>query len=175
MATLSLPVSRVRVSFLAATEELRAEGFEGTALERETWRERWERENGFDEYVEFVRSQAREETPRPEGWVPQTTWWWLEGDEFLGRIDLRHRLTDDLRLVGGHIGYYVRPSARRKGHATAMLAAVLPEARGMGIERALLTCDSNNVASRKVIEANGGELDEQYGGKLRYFVPTTAR
>lgn len=57
-------------------------------------------------------------------------------------------------------------------HATAMLAAALPVARGLGIERALLTCDKDNIGSRKVIEANGGVLDGEPGGILRYWVPT---
>lgn len=132
----------------------------------------WDTEEGFARYVEALRAEALEETPRPAGWVPQTAWWWLEADEFLGRIDLRHRLTDDLRRVGGHVGYYVRPSARRRGHATAMLAAVLPKARAMGIEQVLVTCDVTNVASRKVIEANGGMLESQDEQKLRFWVST---
>lgn len=65
----------------------------------------------------------------------------------LGRLAIRHRLTLQLREVGGHIGYHVRPSARRYGHATAMGRAALPVARNLGIESALLTCDITNVAS----------------------------
>jgi predicted acetyltransferase len=74
--------------------------------------------------------------------------------------------------MGGHIGYDVRPSARRRGHATAMLRAALPVARGLGIESALVTCDEDNVASRKVIEANGGVFEDQRGDKLRFWIPT---
>jgi predicted acetyltransferase len=76
--------------------------------------------------------------------------------------------------MGGHIGYLVRPSARRQGHATAMLAAVLPHARAPGIDSALVTCDVDNVASRKVIMANGGVLEDELDGKLRFWVPTGA-
>jgi predicted acetyltransferase len=81
-------------------------------------------------------------------------------------------LTPALLEGGGHIGYDVRPSARRRGHATAMLCAALPLARGLGIESALVTCDVTNVASRKVIEAAGGILEDQRGGKLRFWLPT---
>jgi GNAT superfamily N-acetyltransferase len=56
------------------------------------------------------------------------------GEEFLGRIAVKHRLTDRLREVGGHIGYDVRPTARRRGHATAVLAAALLLAHDLGIE-----------------------------------------
>jgi predicted acetyltransferase len=97
----------------------------------------------------------------------------VNGGEYLGRIAIRHRLTDGLREWGGHIGYIVRPSARQRGYATAMLAAALLLARGLGIDPALLTCDAGNIGSRKVIEANGGRLEDQRGVKLRYWVPAS--
>ena len=75
---------------------------------------------------------------------------------------MRHRLNDSLEVVGGHVGYTVRPSARSLGHATAMLGAVLPLARVRGIDPALLTCGVANVASRRVIEANGGVWVERF-------------
>ena len=159
-------------------DELRVEGRGGpddqTMMGREIrqWSGRWESPEGFASYADALRRDAQEETARPEGWVPGTTWWWVEGNEYLGRIALRHRLTQWLRDVGGHIGYDVRPSARRLGHATAMLRAVLPEAYAMGIDPALLTCDVDNVGSRRTIEANGGVLEDQRGTKLRFWVPT---
>ncbi len=123
-------------------------------------------------YVERLKAEALEETPRRPGWVPCTTLWWAEGDEYLGRIAIRHRLTPALTEVGGHIGYDVRRSARRQGHATAMLRAALPVARRLGIDGALITCDVDNLASRKVIEHNGGVLVDELNGKLRYWVRT---
>jgi predicted acetyltransferase len=105
--------------------------------------------------------------------VACTTWWWAHDDEFLGRIAVRHELTDGLRIFGGHIGYDVRPTARRAGHAMSMLRAVLPRARSLGVTpSALLTCDTTNLVSRKVIEANGGVLAEQDDGVCRYWAPT---
>ena len=104
--------------------------------------------------------------------MPCTTWWWLGNDGYLGRIALRHRLTERLLREGGHIGYDVRPAARRRGHATAMLRAVLPEAAARGISSALVTCDVDNLASAKVIQANGGVLENELDGKLRFWVPT---
>ena len=86
---------------------------------------------------------------------------------------MRHRLTPLLLEVGGHIGYDVRPSARRQGHATAMLRAALPVANGLGIDPALITCDATNTGSRLVIERNGGELEDERFGKLRYWVATS--
>jgi predicted acetyltransferase len=96
----------------------------------------------------------------------------MDREEYLARIAIRHRLTDRLRQAGGHIGYDVRPSARRRGYATMMLREALPIARGLGVTAALLTCDIDNVASRKVIERVGGVLHDRHEDKWRYWVPT---
>ncbi len=96
-----------------------------------------------------------------EGWVPCSTWFWEASGVLQGVINVRHTLSPQLREVGGHIGYSVPRSRRRKGVATRMLAAVLPHCRALGIDRALLTCDSHNPGSFKTIEANGGVLDRE--------------
>ena len=179
MPELMLPDGRVQLSFLTAMKEFQAEGRGGPSdghsmLGREIklWGGRWEDPAVFAEYAAWLQADAQEDSPRPEGFVPGTTLWWAEGDEYLGRITVRHRLTPSLRLVGGHIGYDVRPSARRHGHATLMPAAALPVARGLGIDRALITCVVDNVGSRKVIEANGGVLEDERDGMLRFWAPT---
>lgn len=127
----------------------------------------------FEIYVERLRAEELEDSTRPVGMVPQTTLWWVEGNGYLGRLSIRHRLTDHLLRVGGHIGYEVRPTARRRGHATAMLRASLPHAQRLGIDPALVTCDDTNIASKTVIERNGGQLENLLDGKLRYWVPTS--
>jgi predicted acetyltransferase len=105
--------------------------------------------------------------------VPHRVLWWVEGPEYLGRLRLNLVLTEELRAFGGHIGYDVRPSARGRGHARAMLAAALVTARSHGIAEALLTCAEDNHASRTVIERNGGRfLDVSSAGRLRYLCPT---
>jgi predicted acetyltransferase len=109
----------------------------------------------------------------PDGFVPQTWLWWVAGDEFLGRLSIRHRLTPHLLFFGGNIGFEVRPSARRRGHATAMLAAALPLAAALGVDPARVDCDAANTASRRVIEGVGGVLDEERGGSLFFWVPTS--
>ena len=178
MAELSLPTVLVADSFRAAMREFAAEGRGGpdddsmVGAEIRQWQSRWDSPDGFAAFAAALRAQSDEATPRPAGWVPSTTWWWIDGPAYLGRIAVRHRLTDRLREVGGHIGYDVRPTARRQGHATAMLRATLPHAHALGIDPALVTCDVDNVASRKVIQANGGVLADERGGKLRFWVPT---
>jgi predicted acetyltransferase len=76
----------------------------------------------------------------------------VEGSDYLGGITLLHQFSDHLREVDGHISYDVRPTARRQGHATAMLRAVLPRLRNRH-RPALVTCDVDNLASARVIEA----------------------
>jgi predicted acetyltransferase len=176
---LSLPTVTVARSFRDAMKEFQAEGRGGpdddtmVGAEIREWQGRWDTSDGFAAYVAALRAQSRPETPRPAGWVPCTSWWWVEGSGYLGRIALRHQLTSRLREVSGHIGYDVRPTARRRGHATAMLRAMLPQASSMGIDPVLITCDVDNLASRKVIEANGGVLEDERNGKLRFWAPTS--
>ena len=178
MPGFSSPTSQVRLSFLAAMEEFRAEGRgaanDDTMLGREI-REfgvAWHDPAGFGAYTRYLREQAQEETPRRPGHVPSTTLWWVDGEEYLGRLAIRHRLTPRLLDLGGHIGYDVKPSARRRGHATAMLAAALPVTHSLGIDPAPVTCDESNLRSRRVIEANGGVLDDKRGSELRFWLPT---
>lgn len=172
------PTERVRESFLAAMAEFRAEGRGGPdddsmiGTEQRTFGATWHTAEGFAAYVAKLRADALEGTARPADRVPCTTLWWVEGNEYLGRLTIRHQLTEFLREIGGHIGYDVRPTARRRGHATAMLRAALPTAYVLGIDPALVTCDLDNVASRRVVEANGGVLEDRRHGKLRYWVPT---
>ncbi|MBM7786016.1 GNAT family N-acetyltransferase [Tenggerimyces flavus] len=178
MPELIQPVARVHLSFLAAVQEFLAEGrgqaSDRTMLGRETQKYggTWSTPAGFAAYVEAIKADALPETPRAEGIVPATTLWYVDGDEYLGRLSIRHQLTEFLLEQGGHIGYDVRPSARRRGHATAMLKSALPITHALGIDPVLVTCDNDNVGSRKVIEASGGVLEDERVGKLRFWVPT---
>jgi predicted acetyltransferase len=172
------PDLAVHASFLDAMAEFRAEG-RGTSnddtmigAEMREFTALWSTFSGFAAFVAALRAQSQGDH-LPAGFVACTTLWWTERETYLGRIAIRHELTPRLREVGGHIGYDVRPTARRQGHATAMLRAALPVAHRIGIEYALITCDVTNVASRKVIEACGGKLEDERGGKLRYWASTT--
>jgi predicted acetyltransferase len=178
MPDLVRPTTAVHASFAAAMAEFRDEGRGGPDDRSQIGRDL--RELGdrladpdvFAAYVDRVNSEPLPETPRPIGFVPSTTFWLVDGPEYLGRIQVRHELTQWLRDVGGHIGYDVRVSARRRGYATLMLREVLPYARGIGIDPALVTCDEDNIGSRKVIEACGGVLEDVRNGKRRYWVPS---
>ena len=123
-------------------------------------------------WVESLVADARPHAPRPPGTVPATNLWWVDGDTYLGRVQIRHALTEQLREEDGHVGYHVVAAHRRRGHATAMLAATLPVAAQLGLDCVLVTCDADNTGSRRTIEANGGLFQDQRGVKLRYWVPT---
>lgn len=174
MPQLAAPTLDVHASFLAAMDEFRTERVSGsqTAGWIQAWGECWQDPDGFAEFIEWLHHDALEDSPRPEAWVETTTLWWLDGSDYLGRLGIRHRLNDFLIEGVGHIGYDVRPSRRGEGQATAMLRASLPYARELGIEQALVTCDIDNVASLRVIEAAGGVLEDVRSRKRRYWVAT---
>jgi predicted acetyltransferase len=94
--------------------------------------------------------------------VPETHFWAVDGDEFLGSISVRHALNAVLEQWGGHIGYGVRPSARGRGLATGMLAQVLDWCRAnLALDRVMLTVAEDNPASQRVVEKNGGVLQDR--------------
>lgn len=187
MAQIVRPDARYQRSYLAAHDEfagahrdgdgdwvLAADattGFAGFTFTREGL----EDPDEFRRLVRERRAAELPETPRPSGHVPCTFLWIVgEGDEYLGSIALRHELTDFLLEQGGHIGYSVRPSARRRGNATAAVRQTLELAGEMGMDRVLITCDEDNAASRTTIERVGGEYEDSRAGKRRYWVPTIA-
>ena len=77
-------------------------------------------------------------------------------DRLLGMIQVRHYFNDYLSKFGGHIGYSIRPSERRKGYAKKMLNMVLPFCRELNLKKVLITCIDGNIGSEKTILANGG-------------------
>ncbi|MEL7977497.1 GNAT family N-acetyltransferase [Isoptericola sp. F-RaC21] len=96
----------------------------------------------------------------------------------VGRVSVRHELTDYLREIGGHVGYAVAPEHRRRGHATAMLRESVALLAAGGVARVLVTCDVDNAASAAVIEACGGVLEDvrTRGGetKRRYWIDVSS-
>jgi predicted acetyltransferase len=169
--TLIAPTVRLRASWLAAREEWGRDAHQDGAGLHET--DDVDSEAGFAAWVSRLE---REAVAPDEGRVPATYWWIASGDTYLGAISLRHSLNDFLLRAGGHIGYGVRPSARRRGLATFALGEVLRVARGRGLARVLVCCDDANVASQRTIEHFGGELedvrDTELGRTRRYWIAT---
>lgn len=112
----------------------------------------------FDAYLKSL-----EESEPKGGYVPASTFFAYdrERDILVGAVDIRHSLNEALLLDGGHIGDGVRPSERRKGYATAMIALALDECRKLGIEKVLMVCNKENTGSAKSIQNNGGVLENE--------------
>jgi predicted acetyltransferase len=109
--------------------------------------------NDFDAYIKKILSYEFE--PH-ESFVRGVTYWAISDGEVVGRLGIRLELTEDLKKFGGHIGYIVRPSFRRKGIASKMLNLALQTDYAKDISKILLTCDLDNEASEKTIRKNGG-------------------
>ncbi len=106
----------------------------------------------FERYKESI--EVKEET---ENSVPDSTYFALdiERDIFIGAVNIRHYLNNQLLLNGGHIGDGVRTSERRKGYATEMIRLALEECKKIRNCRVLMVCYKDNIASAKSIINNG--------------------
>lgn len=121
-------------------------------------------ERDFDQWLHDLLDLTRP-VKRPDGTevkrVPATYFWLADDEKFLGAINLRHELSEHLMTFGGHIGYSVRASERRKGYGRLMLAGVLPKAKALGLPRVLVTCRDDNHGSIRIIESAGGVLENK--------------
>jgi predicted acetyltransferase len=118
----------------------------------------------FESFVEHFNDEMKG-LNLPEGYVPATMFWLIDNGEFIGRVQIRHKLSDYLSKHGGHIGYYIRPSKRKMGYGKKILEMALLKAKEMGFEKVLLACNDDNVGSVRVIEGNGGVLKEIIDGE----------
>ena len=171
------PDIKYKNSFLEALEEYRKEPPTNKHMRNDYYNSlsKEELENDFGSYIAKVNSYARGEN-LPEGYVPETTYWLIDKGEFIGRVNVRHILNDYLLREAGHIGYDIRPSKRGKGYGKIMLKLALGKAQELDIKKVLITCSVNNIASKKLIEANGGVFENSLTtrgdkpDKLRYWI-----
>ncbi len=128
---------------------------------------------GFDTWLDRLAVEADTDQPSPDDRVNCTYFWILDdAGAWVGFLSLRHELNDFLFEQGGHIGYSVRPTRRREGHASAALRLALVEAAALGLDPVLVCCDEDNLGSRAVIEGCGGVYEDSRQGRRRYWVPT---
>src|SRR6266508_6486627 len=129
----------------------------------------------FDDMLAEIAA-AKDPTTAPPGVLPSEDFWLMDDDTWIGLLTLRLQLNEQFLLSGGHIGYVIRPSKRRRGYGTTLLRLGLEQARARGLHRVLLTCDETNSASKKMIEANGGQLENEVivpghaVRRLRYWI-----
>lgn len=128
---------------------------------------------GFEAWLTRLMNQSDQAKTIDVGTHCCTYRWIVESDRVLGGIALRHG-SDDYVLWAGHIGYGIRPSARRQGIATWALGRMLDEARVLGLDRVLAVCAVDNVASVRTIERCGGVFegmrDTEFGPVRRYWI-----
>lgn len=148
------PSIEYKDTFIAGLKEFQAEGL--------PWVMDINLEHLNQNFTAFVESELKKKTlwtkDKP---VDQTELWAIADGVYVGRIAIRHRLNEDLKVMGGHIGYDTVPRFRGRGVASTMLKLALPVARDLGLNKALLTCNDDNVQSIRVIEKNGGVLGER--------------
>jgi predicted acetyltransferase len=178
MIFLTEPHAQYKDSFIEGLHEFQQEGR----------MQQYNLEQTRTDFAGFVRGlhTHKNAASLPPHLVPWTDFWLIDGEEFIGHLTLRHTLNEFLLKIGGHIGYLIRPSKRHTGYGTLQLKLGLEKARTMGLTRVLITCDENNIASKKVIERNGGQFEKRLLvegfsiPKLHYWIdlastrPTTA-
>lgn len=128
----------------------------------------------YDEWLDKVRNAWNAETSLHH--VPATTYLAIrkEDNRIIGTIQLRHQLTEELEKSGGHIGYGIRPTERRKGYGTKQLELVLLKAKELGIPKVMISCDKGNSASARTAMSSGGiftkeGFDERDGTDIQIY------
>lgn len=134
--------------------ELAAEGIAANETPYINW-------NGdFEDYLRRMQILAKgENIPADE--VPRNTYFLFCGDKIIGRSEIRRELNEELEIIGGHLGADIRKSERKKGFGALILKLTLEKAKELGLEKILITCDKNNIASAKTIEKCGGIFEKK--------------
>ncbi len=129
----------------------------------------------FEEWLNELEYYKKEEN-LPKDFAPQTTYLAIEKNKIVGFINIRWKAVPKLLGMGGFIGYSIVPSQRGKGYGREMLRLALKEIPKTKFEKVLITCKDFNIASKKVIEKNGGILENTYYNEenkntyLRYWI-----
>jgi predicted acetyltransferase len=176
VTALARPDLRLHASWAAAVAEFGTEVIHGSGAWHGDGGPLDLTEAGCAAFIELLRPFSDPSSELPEDRVHSDYWWITDGtgpdEEVVGFLAVRHRLTAWLLEEGGHIGYSVRPSRRGQGHATRALSLAVRRAAELRLERVLVTCDEDNVASRRTIERGGGAYEDSRGGKRRYWIAT---
>lgn len=165
---LTRPTPLYKSSFLEAYKESIAEGSQRFfSIDPTT--------EAFENYCRKLISQETGDN-LPAGYVNATNLWLIDKDSYIGKISIRHSLTEHLLKVGGQIGYIIAPRYRKLGYGTKILELGLKEAANLGLKKVLVTCNLTNIGSAKIIEYNGGILEnevfdeEASDWKKRYWI-----
>jgi predicted acetyltransferase len=134
--------------------ELAAEGIAAKETPYINW------DGDFEDYLKRMQILAKgENIPADE--VPRNTYFLFCGEKIIGRSEIRRELNPELEIIGGHLGADIRRSERRKGFGILILKLTLEKAKELGLEKILVTCDKNNIASAKTTEKCGGIFEKE--------------
>jgi len=170
MIRLIKPNIKYKKSFLEAQKEFKREDRQEDKLKK--------LDDNFQAYIKLLKNQEKGKD-LPDGYVPASVYWLAEGNKFIGKVSIRHKLIEPLRKWGGHIGYVIRPSERKKGYGTKILSLALKKAKHLGFKKVLITCNEDNIGSKRIIEKNDGIFESKIkvdsgkdSGKikLRYWI-----
>lgn len=173
-AQLVTPNEKYMASFIEAQNEFLAEPKRILSDHADFFPEK----ESVEQFINRITGYAQGLNLPQEDWVPETILWLIEDDTFIGKISIRHRLTEYLRQFGGNIGYEIRPAKRKMGYGSLILKLGLIEAKKLGISDVLITCNATNMGSKRIIEKNGGEflgelfLESESQLKRRYSIKT---
>lgn len=174
-AKLEKPSIEHKQSYLKALREFHDEG-------RYTFLDVEDVSENFAEFIEKVNNGKRHLHKPYADWiepVPETVLWLIKDHEFIGTLNIRHRLNWHLEKWGGHIGFIVRPSMRGKGYGKKLLQKAIPYIAHMGIERALLTIDPDDKGANKIVQFVGGKMQDtlpatdKFPSRNRYWLDCT--
>lgn len=166
------PSIEYKESFLEALKEFQLEG-------RYKFLDHEEISKNFENFVEDLNTGKRHMHKPYADWVepvPETVLWMVKEKEFIGAFNIRHRLNWHLEKWGGHVNFLIRPTMRRKGFGKKILQKGKPCVCHLGIDRALITIDPDDVTAKHVIEFCGGEFQDetpqtnQFPARARYWM-----
>lgn len=174
-AKLIKPSIEYKESFLEALREYHQE-------ERYEYLETQKLDEDFEEFIEALNTPRGDPHQPFQEWVepvPETIAWLVKDDDYIGTVDIRHRLNWHLEKWGGHMHCLIRPSWRKKGFGKKILLKAMPVANYLGIEKALLTVRPDNHRAIHILEACGAVLDDEtqetdkFPPRKRYWLDCT--
>lgn len=174
-AKLEKPNIKHKESYILALEEFQNEG-RYSFLDIDNVAE------NFEDFIEKVNNGKRHLHKPYADWaepVPETVLWLVKDKEFIGTLNIRHRLNWHLEKWGGHVNFVIRPSMRGKGYGKKILQKGIPYLSHMGIDKALVTVKPDDIASNKIVKFCGGKLEntlpatDKFPARSRYWVDCT--
>ena len=151
------PNAEFKDSYLEALQEFHAE-------KRYTHQDITALNVDFDEFIKQISTERGYPHQPYQDWVepvPETIVWLVKDDQYIGTVDIRHRLNWHLEKWGGHVHFNIRPSMRGLGFGMKILKKAIPIINYLGIDKALITVKPNDEAAIRIIEACGGKFEDE--------------